>query len=55
MTDEEPQPEPVVEQGSFDRKKAKRAPRPNALADDGRAPDERALDPFTDDDLHRAN
>jgi hypothetical protein len=49
MTDEKPQPDP------FARKKPKPAARPEALAEDGRAPDERALDPFTDDDLHRSN
>jgi hypothetical protein len=49
MTEEEPKHDP------FARRKPKPAPRPNALADDGRAPDERALDPFPDDDLHRAD
>ncbi|MES2169393.1 MAG: hypothetical protein V4479_01540 [Actinomycetota bacterium] len=49
MTDDEAAtPDP------FARKKPKPAPRPNALAEDGRAPDERALDPYADDDLHRA-
>ncbi len=54
MTDDEPQPDPAVLFDTLGRKKPKPAPRPNALAEDGRAPDERALDPFTDDDLHRA-
>jgi hypothetical protein len=49
MTDEQQPKDP------FARKKPKPAPRPNALADDGRAPDERELDPFTDDDLHRVD
>jgi hypothetical protein len=38
----------------FARKKPKPAPRPNALVADGGAPYERALDPYTDDDLHRS-
>jgi hypothetical protein len=37
----------------FARPEAKAPENPDALAEDGAAPDERALDPHEDDDLHR--
>ncbi len=42
------------EDDPFARPAAKPPANPNALAEDGAAPDERALDPYEDDDLHRS-
>jgi hypothetical protein len=50
MTERNPEERP----NPYARPPAKLPGNPNALAEDGAAPDERALDPFEDDDLHRS-